>query len=612
MAVVKADAYGHGLLPSARAALRGGATWLGVAQLPEAIELRQAGIDAPAAQLAARPRPGPHRGGAARDRPLGLDPVVPRTPSPRRHGARASEPASTSRWTPGSAATAPGATELDALVARSPLCRPRACSSLVGVFSHFAYADAPQHPTVRAQQERFEGILAQVERAGLRPEVRHLANSAATLTNPSAHYDLVRPGLAVYGLSPVPDLGSPLDFGLREAMRLTARLASVKRLPGGAGHLLRPHVHDRAPHPAGPGPDGVRRRHTAQCEQRGPRAGGRPAPAHRRPGLHGPVRPRPRRGLPRCRGRRGRALRPGRGGGADRPGLGESPRARSTTRSSRGWAPGCPARTRGREPHEPPSGQHRPRPGPRPGRCRRRNRSRHCRRPADQEPQEGPVDPDTARQLRPDPRQGARGRGHRRGAAPRGGRRAGPGRSPSGPPHGRLQPRLHAQPEVVGTPAARPGAGRLPRRAVGPAQPRPVGARVPRVQHHRPARAGPAQRHRRDRTRGPAGARGALDGRDDRHGPRRAVPRAHPRARHRGGLRRHQRRRPRHGLPRVRAADRQAHRPGRAAAAQPAGHPPGLAQRRAPRSAATSRTSSSSATASPHRCRRRRCATRAT
>jgi alanine racemase len=88
---------------------------------------------------------------------------------------------------------------------------------------------------VRAQQERFEGVVDQAERAGVRPRLRHLANSAATLTNPSAHYDLVRPGVAVYGLSPVPELGSPADFGLREAMRLVSRLSSVKDAPAGQG-----------------------------------------------------------------------------------------------------------------------------------------------------------------------------------------------------------------------------------------------------------------------------------------------------------------------------------------------------------------------------------------
>ena len=106
---------------------------------------------------------------------------------------------------------------------------------VTGVWSHFAWADAPAHPTVRAQQERFVEAVGQLERAGVHPGLRHLANSAATLTNPSAHFDLVRPGLAVYGLSPVPDLGAPADFGLREAMRVTARLTSVKSCPAGQG-----------------------------------------------------------------------------------------------------------------------------------------------------------------------------------------------------------------------------------------------------------------------------------------------------------------------------------------------------------------------------------------
>ena len=88
---------------------------------------------------------------------------------------------------------------------------------------------------MRAQQEVFETTCARAEQLGLRIPLRHLANSAATLTNPSAAFDLVRPGLAVYGLSPVPDLGSPEDFGLREAMRLTARLVSVKDAPAGQG-----------------------------------------------------------------------------------------------------------------------------------------------------------------------------------------------------------------------------------------------------------------------------------------------------------------------------------------------------------------------------------------
>jgi alanine racemase len=88
---------------------------------------------------------------------------------------------------------------------------------------------------VRRQAEAFSAAVAAAESAGLRPEVRHLANSAATLTAPDLHLDLVRPGIAVYGISPVPDLGGPPDFGLRPAMTLTGRLVLVKRVPAGSG-----------------------------------------------------------------------------------------------------------------------------------------------------------------------------------------------------------------------------------------------------------------------------------------------------------------------------------------------------------------------------------------
>src|SRR5689334_20246569 len=72
-------------------------------------------------------------------------------------------------------------------------------------------------------------------RAGLRPAVRHLANSAATLALPDTHYDLVRPGIAVYGLSPGPEVGTAADLGLRPAMTLRARIALVKHVPPGQG-----------------------------------------------------------------------------------------------------------------------------------------------------------------------------------------------------------------------------------------------------------------------------------------------------------------------------------------------------------------------------------------
>jgi alanine racemase len=234
MAVVKADAYGHGLVPSARAALRGGATWLGVAQLPEALALREEGVEAPL--LSWLHVPGQDFAPAVE---AGIDLGLSTQWALDQTLAAASATGRTARVhlkvDTGLGRNGAWDADLEALLAGLAAAQAEHAVEVVGLFSHFAYADAPQHPTVKAQQERFEGIVEQAERAGIRPQVRHLANSAATLTNPSAHYDLVRPGVAVYGLSPVPDLGTPEDFGLREAMRLVARLSSVKQAPAGQG-----------------------------------------------------------------------------------------------------------------------------------------------------------------------------------------------------------------------------------------------------------------------------------------------------------------------------------------------------------------------------------------
>lgn len=238
MAVVKADAYGHGLVPSALAAVRGGATWLGVAQLPEALELRRglrdAGVEVPV--LSWLHVPGQDFGPAVSE---GVDLGVASTWALDEVLAAAATTGSRARIhvkvDTGLGRNGAWDADLEALLAGVAKAQAEGAVEVVGLFSHFAYADAPQHPTVRGQQERFDGIIAQFERAGVRPQVRHLANSAATLTNPSAHYDLVRPGVSVYGLSPVPDLGAPEDFGLREAMRLVANLSLVKDAPAGQG-----------------------------------------------------------------------------------------------------------------------------------------------------------------------------------------------------------------------------------------------------------------------------------------------------------------------------------------------------------------------------------------
>lgn len=234
MAVVKANAYGHGLIPSARAALAGGASWLGVAQLEEAIALRRGGVDAPL--LTWLYPPGADLQTAIS---LGIDVTVSSTPALVEVRAATAALGATARVhlkvDTGLSRNGAYGSDWHDLVEAAADAEAEEAVDIVGVWSHFAYADQPSHPTVLGQQARFEEALADITRAGLRPAYRHLANSAATLTNPSAHYDLVRPGLAVYGLSPVPDLGPPADFGLREAMRVTSPMTLTKTVPEGTG-----------------------------------------------------------------------------------------------------------------------------------------------------------------------------------------------------------------------------------------------------------------------------------------------------------------------------------------------------------------------------------------
>ena len=234
MAVVKADGYGHGLLPCARAALAGGASWLGVAQLSEALALREEGIDAPV--LSWLHAPGDDLAAAvSADIDLSLAALwalEAAVTAARELGrpARVHLKVDTGLARGG---TAPA--DWSELVVAVAKAQAEGAVEVVGIWSHYAWADAPTHPTVLRQQEAFADALEVAAGLGVRPALRHLANSAATLTNSGAHLDLVRPGLALYGLSPVPDLGSPADFGLRPAMTLRARLALVKRVGAGQG-----------------------------------------------------------------------------------------------------------------------------------------------------------------------------------------------------------------------------------------------------------------------------------------------------------------------------------------------------------------------------------------
>jgi alanine racemase len=231
MAVVKGDGYGHGMLPSARAALAGGATWLGVCTLDEALELRRAGIRAPV--LAWLVAPGlPLHDGVAADVDLSaasLDQLGELVTAARLAGrpARAHLKLDTGL-------ARGGATPADwpALLEAAAKAQADGDVEVVGVWSHFAYADAPGHETIDRQLAAFAAGLAAAERYGIRPRYRHIANSAATLTRPDAHYDLVRVGIAVYGLSPLP---REYPTRLRPAMTARARVALTKRVPAGQG-----------------------------------------------------------------------------------------------------------------------------------------------------------------------------------------------------------------------------------------------------------------------------------------------------------------------------------------------------------------------------------------
>jgi alanine racemase len=232
MAVVKADGYGHGLLPSARAALDGGASWLGVCTLDEALALRADGISAPILAWLLGPGLPLHRAVAAdvdlsaASVPL-LEEIVAAARTANRQ-ARVHLKVDTGLSRNG--ATAGDWPELLTMAAKASA---DGTIEIVGAWSHFAYADEPGHPTIAAQIRAFGEALEIAERIGVRPQVRHLANSAATLTLPDAHFDLVRPGIAVYGLSPIP--GWPAARDLRPAMTLRAQVILTKRVPAGAG-----------------------------------------------------------------------------------------------------------------------------------------------------------------------------------------------------------------------------------------------------------------------------------------------------------------------------------------------------------------------------------------
>jgi alanine racemase len=235
MAVVKSDGYGHGAVRCARAAVEAGAAWLGTATPEEALALRAAGL--PGRLMCWLWTPGgPWREAIEADIDVsvsGMWALEEVTDAARRAGrhARVQLKADTGLGRNG---CQPGEDWAE-LVGAALRAEADGLIRITGLWSHFACADEPGHPSIALQLARFREMLAYAEGRGVRPEVRHIANSPATLTLPEAHFDLVRTGIALYGISPSPEIGAPADFGLRPVMTLSAAVALVKHVPGGHG-----------------------------------------------------------------------------------------------------------------------------------------------------------------------------------------------------------------------------------------------------------------------------------------------------------------------------------------------------------------------------------------
>lgn len=233
LAVVKADAYGHGLVPAAKAALDGGATWLGTAKIDESLALRAAGVTAPALAWLWTPNDADAVVAALVER---IDISVSSVWQLDVVRAASASTGLTARIhlkiDTGLGRNGAYLTDWPDLVAAAAKAQAAGEVEAIGIWTHFAVADEPNHPVITKQIAAFHDAVAVAARAGLEPPLKHIANSAATLTLPQAHLDLVRPGVAVYGLSPVPQVG---DFGLRPAMSLQASIALTKRVGAGEG-----------------------------------------------------------------------------------------------------------------------------------------------------------------------------------------------------------------------------------------------------------------------------------------------------------------------------------------------------------------------------------------
>ena len=231
-AVVKANGYGHGAVPIARAALQAGALWLGVATVAEVEELREAAITAPV--LIFGPLTGVEVARAAKARAEVAVWSEAFLAEALRRGARVHV-----KYNSGM-----GRLGVDEGAAAALCATAAPSSALAGLMSHFATADQDDPTFFSAQLERFTALAGQLK-ARYTGLAAHIANSAATMREPAAHFDMVRTGIAIYGLSPFGD--DPEPRGLRPALRLSSYVAGIREVgPGESVGYGRRFVADRA------------------------------------------------------------------------------------------------------------------------------------------------------------------------------------------------------------------------------------------------------------------------------------------------------------------------------------------------------------------------------
>jgi alanine racemase len=233
LAVVKADGYGHGLLPVAKSALSAGASWLGVALLEEARALRQGGISAPIIAWLT-PITDDFESAINED----IDIAIPSLAHLEviTNAARSLGKCARVHLEVDTGMSRGGALdEWSELVSEAKNYQDSGLITVIGIWSHFARADELGHEFNKTQLENFKSAVAEAKSVGITPEVIHLSNSAAAINDADSHFDLLRLGIAIYGLSPdVSHMGSSEKLNLKPAMSIRARIHLVKDIPAGS------------------------------------------------------------------------------------------------------------------------------------------------------------------------------------------------------------------------------------------------------------------------------------------------------------------------------------------------------------------------------------------